>query len=114
MSPLFALNLSLLLLLPWYLVLGAVFWRTRRKPATAAQRAFDAASLLLALLLAALGGYWSLASADPAAGAIWKQVLASLVGYGLFLLVLALAFGLRARAASRMDSAPSRRATAAE
>lgn len=114
MSPLVTLNLSLLLLLPWYLVLGVVFWRTRRRPATRRQRAFDAASLMLALVSAALGGYWSLASADPAAGAIWKQVLASLVGYGLFLLVLALAFGLRARAASRTDRAPSRRPAATE
>jgi hypothetical protein len=95
MNPLVALNLSLILLLPWYLVLGIVYWRTRRKPASAAQRGFDAASLLLALVAAALGGYWSFGHADPGAGAIWKQVLASLVGYGLFLLVLALAFVAR-------------------
>lgn len=101
MNPIVALNLSLILLLPWYLVLGIVYWRTRRKPATAAQRGFDLAVLLLALTAAAAGGYWSLAHADPSAGAIWKQVLASLVGYGLFLLVLALAFLARRSGASR-------------
>lgn len=101
MNPVVALNLSLILLLPWYLVLGIAFWRTRRKPASGAQRGFDAASLLLALAAAMLGGQWSMAHADPAAGAIWKQVLASLVGYGLFLLVLALAFLARRGGASR-------------
>lgn len=100
MSRVVALNLSLLLLLPWYLVLGIVYWRTRRKPATAAQRGFDVASLALALAAAALGGYWSFGHADPNAGAIWKQVLASLVGYGLFLAVLALAFAVRRVGAS--------------
>ncbi|WP_257388658.1 hypothetical protein [Tahibacter caeni] len=100
MNPVVALNLSLILLLPWYLVLGIVFWRTRRRPASAAQRLFDSASLVLALLAAAYGGYWGLAHADPGAGAIWKQVLASLIGYGLFLAVLALAFLWRRRGPS--------------
>ena len=75
MNHIVALNLSLILLLPWYLVLGIVYWRTRRKPASAAQRGIDVASLLLALAAAALGGYWSFGQADPQAGAIWKQVL---------------------------------------
>ena len=97
MNPVVALNLSLILLLPWYLVLGIVYWRTRRKPATSAQRLFDAAALVLAVAAAALGGYWGMANADPHAGAIWKQVLASLLGYGLFLAVLALAFLCRRR-----------------
>lgn len=101
MSPIVALNLSLILLLPWYLVLGIVYWRTRQKPASTLQRGFDFASLLLALAAAAVGGHWSLAHADPHAGAIWKQVLASLVGYGLFLLVLTLAFFTRRYSASR-------------
>jgi hypothetical protein len=95
MNPVIALNLSLLLLLPWYLVLGIVYWRTRRKPANGAQRAFDAASLCVAVLAAAAAGWWSMHNADPAAGAIWKQVLASLAGYGAFLAVLAAAFWLR-------------------
>lgn len=95
MSPVIALNLSLILLLPWYLVLGVVYWRTRRKPASAMQRLFDAAGLLCALAAAAASGWWSMHHADPAAGAIWKQVLASLIGYGAFLLVLACAFVLR-------------------
>ena len=95
MNPVVALNLSLILLLPWYLVLGIAFWRTRRKPASGAQRGFDAASLLLALAAAMLGGQWSMAHADPAAGAIWKQVLATLVAYGAFLFVLTLAVPLR-------------------
>lgn len=97
MNPVIAVNLSLILLLPWYLVLGIVYWRTRPRPASAAQRVFDAASLLFALAAAAASGWWSMHHADPAAGAIWKQVLASLIGYGAFLLVLTVAFFLRRR-----------------
>lgn len=95
MSPVIALNLSLILLLPWYVVLGIVYWRTRRRPASVAQRLFDTASLLGALAAAAASGWWSMHNADPTAGAIWKQVLASLIGYGAFLLVLGCAFVLR-------------------
>lgn len=83
-----AVNLGLILLLPWYLVLGIVFWRTRRPPLSLGRRLADATALLLALLGSGIGGYWSFHHADPGAGAIWKQVLASLVGYGVFLLVL--------------------------
>ncbi len=95
MSPAIAVNLSLILLLPWYVVLGIVYWRTRRRPASVMQRVFDAASLLCALGAAAVCGWWSMHNADPTADAIWKQVLASLIGYGAFLLVLAAAFFLR-------------------
>jgi len=95
MNPAIAVNLSLILLLPWYLVLGIVYWRTRRRPASVMQRLFDAASLLCALGAAAVSGWWSMQNADPTAGAIWKQVLASLIGYGAFLFVLAAAFFVR-------------------
>lgn len=93
-----AVNLGLILLLPWYLVLGIVFWRTRKPPYGLARRLTDAAVLLLALAGAGIGGYWSFHHADPGAGAIWKQVLASLVGYGVFLLILACGFLTRRRA----------------
>lgn len=95
MSPLVELNLGLILFLPWFAVLGALFWIYPRRPRTAARRAFDAAALLLALLAFLLGVHWANASADPAYGRMWRQILATAVGYGAFLAVMAAAFVLR-------------------
>jgi len=52
--------------------------------------------LLLALSASFLGMRWGLLRASVESGAIWKQVLASLIAYGAFVLVLALGAWLRA------------------
>jgi hypothetical protein len=90
-------NLALILFLPWFAILGALFWIYPRAPRTAARRAFAAASLLASLGAAAGGMAWGLLTADPTAGRMWKQVLATSVAYGLFLAVMTLAGGLRHR-----------------
>lgn len=92
-----AVNLSLILFLPWYLVLGVLYWRYRPLPAAAGARRLDVIALLLALAAAAAGQYWGYYGASASAGAIWKQVLASLLSYGLFLAVLLAAFLWRRR-----------------
>ena len=40
---------------------------------------------------------WAYGYADPRWGGMWKQILATSVAYGAFLLVLGVAFGLRKR-----------------
>lgn len=97
MSSPFALNLALILFLPWFILLGALFWLFPRQPRTAARKRFDIAALLVAFVLSYLGmqlGY-ALGLADAGTGAIWKQVLATLVAYGAFLAVMFLAVMLR-------------------
>jgi hypothetical protein len=89
--------LALILFLPWFAVLGALFWLFPRQPRHAARRGFDVAVLLAAAVLSFLGMRWGYLGASPEAGAIWKQVLACLVAYGAFLAVLGLAWPLRAR-----------------
>jgi hypothetical protein len=91
------LNLALLLFLPWFAILGALFWIYPRAPRTLPRWLFDMGSLTLATVAAALGMYWSMVNADPTAGPIWKQVLASTVSYGLFLLVMTVAIFVRGR-----------------
>jgi membrane-associated protease RseP (regulator of RpoE activity) len=89
--------LALILFLPWFLVLGALFWLLPRQPRNARRKAFDMATLVVALALSFAGmrvGY-ALGAADLASGAIWKQVLATLVAYGAFLFALTLAVPLR-------------------
>ena len=61
------------------------------------RRLFDASTLALATLAGVLSTWWSIANADPGAGAIWKQVLASTLSYGAFLGVMTLAVFVRRR-----------------
>jgi len=95
MNPLVELNLGLLLFLPWFLVLGVLFWLFPRQPRHAWRRLFDAVSLAIAVLAFVIALHWSLGNADPAQGRMWGQILATSVGYGVFLGVLALAGLLR-------------------
>lgn len=88
-------NLALILFLPWFLILGGLFWRYPRSPRNWSRRAFDGAGLALATLAAALGMYWGFYNADPSHGGMWRQVLATSVAYGLFLLVMTIAILLR-------------------
>ncbi|WP_407352738.1 hypothetical protein [Luteimonas sp. R10] len=97
MNPLVELNLALILFLPWFLILGVLFWLFPREPRTAARRAFDAVALLLALVAFVLSVHWAHGSADPVYGPMWRQVLATAIGYGAFLAVMTVAFFLRRR-----------------
>lgn len=97
MSPLVETNLALILFLPWFLILGTLFWLYPRTPRDAARRLFDAASLLLASAVFVAALQWAYAAADPGYGRMWKQVFATSVGYGLFLAALLAAFLLRRR-----------------
>ena len=91
------LNLALILFLPWFAILGYVFWRFPGRPRSAARRSLDAASLLMATVSAGIGMQWSFLHADSRYGGMWKQVLATSVAYGLFLLVLTVAVVIRWR-----------------
>ena len=91
--------LSLLLFLPWFGLLSALYWFFPRTPRPLARRVFDATVLLLALVLSIAGMHWGHAAgaADAHSGPIWRQVLAVLYAYGAFLAVLAVAVPLRMR-----------------
>ncbi|MCX7041606.1 MAG: hypothetical protein NT117_02740 [Gammaproteobacteria bacterium] len=91
MNSLVELNLAMILLLPWYAILGYVFWRFPSQPRNPARRGFDLASLLMAFVLAIVSMQWSFHHATPNYGGMWKQVLATSVSYGVFLLVLTVA-----------------------
>ncbi|MBD9378777.1 hypothetical protein ACTJI2_07605 [Pseudoxanthomonas sp. 22568] len=90
------LNLALILFLPWFAILAALYWIYPRQPRGTGRRLFDTIALVLATALSAWGMHWGFLNADPNAGAIWKQVLATSVAYGLFLMVMTLAIAVRA------------------
>ncbi len=105
--------LSILLLTPWLLVLGWIYWAYPRDlPQTVRRRGFDAVALLLAAVattLAALAGFDAATLPEPSglgriSGAIWQQVLPALCGYGAFTAVLLPALWLRQRGWVRRGS----------
>ena len=59
------LNLALILFLPWYAILGALYWIYPRAPRTRRRRMFDAIALALATFASAISMYWSFDWADP-------------------------------------------------
>ena len=95
--------LAIILFLPWFLLLGALFWLFPRQPRNPRRKAFDIAVLVVAFVLSFVGMQWgyALGAADVGTGAIWKQVLATLVAYGAFLFVLTVAVLLRSLFLSR-------------
>lgn len=97
MNPLVEANLALILFLPWFLILGALYWIYPRQPRTAGRRLFDVAALALSLVAFMASVHWAFGMVDPAQGKMWQQIVVTSVGYGVFLLVLALAVLLRRR-----------------
>ena len=97
--------LAIILFLPWFLLLGALFWLFPRQPRNPRRKAFDIAALVVAFVMSFVGMQWgyALGLADVGTGAIWKQVLATQVAYGAFLFVLTVAVPLRSVFLSRIS-----------
>ncbi|HEX7814338.1 hypothetical protein [Dyella sp.] len=96
--------LAILLLAPWLLILGWLYWAYPKSlPRTGARRGFDGLILLLAAGAAvgsALLGFDGVqvpqvGQFGPQSGAIWRQVLPALYGYGACVGVLVLGAVLR-------------------
>lgn len=94
MNAVVELNLSLLLFLPWYLLIGWLFLRLARRSPRSHLRTIALATPAAGLIAAGIAGAWAYGEAGEATGAIWRQVLACSVGYGAFLAVLSAGFVL--------------------
>lgn len=97
MNPLIELNLSLILFLPWFAILGTWFWLYPRQPRDLWRTMFDSVALALSAGAFVASVYWSYHHADPGHGRMWRHILATALGYGVFLASLATAFLLRRR-----------------
>lgn len=97
MNPLVELNLSLILFLPWFAILSALYWAFPRQPRGGARRIFDVVALVLSTVAFLASIYWSYYNADTGYGPMWKQILATALGYAVFLASLALAVLVRHR-----------------
>jgi hypothetical protein len=94
-NPLVETNLTLILFLPWFLILSALFWIWPRQPRGLARRLYDLAAILVSLALFVASLYWLQDLADPAHGRMWRHILATAAGYGVFLAAMLVAFVLR-------------------
>lgn len=97
MNRLVELNLALLLFLPWFAILGTLYWMYPRQPRPARRRWLDAGALALAVLAFVATMHWGHGWADRGYGRMWQQIVATSVAYGMFLGVLAVAIWLRRR-----------------
>jgi len=97
MNPSVETALAFILFLPWFSLLGALYWAFPRRPRHARRRIADALVLLAAaaLALAAMRAGFGLGAGRG--GHLWAQILATLFAYSAFLAALALAALVRAR-----------------
>jgi hypothetical protein len=105
MNPQVEITLALILFVPWFSILAVLFWVYPRQPRMPARTVFDSLSLATATALAAWGMQRGYHLADPAYGAMWKQVVATMGAYGMFLLAMTVAVGLRHRWLRRLRTA---------
>ena len=96
MNPLVEANLTLILFLPWFLILAVLFWAYPRQPRGLWRRLYDIAAVLLSLGAFVASLYWLQDIADPAHGRMWRHILMTAACYGVFLAVMLAAFILRA------------------
>jgi hypothetical protein len=99
--------LAVLLLAPWFAVLGWIYWRTA-PPRFAASRRFDAMALLLAALLSVAGMALGLRYEPVGHHPIIREIAASVIAYKAFLLVLGAAWFWRRRPVAAFSVVKSR------
>ncbi|MFO0394744.1 MAG: hypothetical protein ACK508_02525 [Lysobacteraceae bacterium] len=101
--------LAVLLLAPWFAVLGWIYWRTAPAP-FAAGRGFDIAALVGAIALSVAGMVAGLQVEPAGHHPIIREIVASLIAYKGFLLVLVAAWFWRRRGAASAEASAASRA----
>ncbi|MET0226491.1 MAG: hypothetical protein ABW187_08635 [Dokdonella sp.] len=96
MNPAIETALAFILFLPVFAIIGALYCLFPRTPRGAARLLGDLAVLLLAAALSVFAMRWGFHAAAGVAGALWKQIVATLLAYGAFLAIVCIALPLRA------------------
>ncbi|MEP7042948.1 MAG: hypothetical protein ABI843_07785 [Dokdonella sp.] len=96
MSPTVESGLAFILFLPVFFIIGALYCLFPRSPRGAARLLGDLGVLILAALLSVFAMRWGFHAASGVAGALWKQIVATLLAYGAFLGIVCIALPLRA------------------
>lgn len=96
MSQTFETGLAFILFFPVFSILGALYCLFPRSPRGALRVLADLAVLVVAAVLSIVAMRWGFHAATGIAGQLWKQIVATLLAYGVFLAVLCCAVPLRA------------------
>lgn len=96
MHSLFESDLSFLLFLPTFAIIGALYCAFPRRPRSALRWLADIAVVLMAAVLSIIAMRWGFRASIGSGGALWKQIVATLLAYGVFLGVLVIALAVRA------------------
>ncbi|HEY0233158.1 MAG TPA: hypothetical protein VGC55_18065 [Dokdonella sp.] len=96
MNPSIETALAFILFLPVFAIIGVLYCLFPRHPRGAARLLGDLAVLILAAVLSVFAMRWGFHAAAGVAGALWKQIVATLLAYGAFLAIVCLALPLRA------------------
>lgn len=96
MHSFFESDLSFLLFLPTFAIIGALYCAFPRSPRNALRWLADIAVVIAAAALSIAAMRWGFRASIGSGGALWKQIVATLLAYGVFLGVLAVALPLRA------------------
>ena len=92
----FETGLAFILFLPVFCIIGALYCAFPRQPRSATRRLCDLLALIVAAALSVLAMRWGFHAAVGVAGPLWKQIVATLLAYGVFLAVVCLALPIRA------------------
>lgn len=110
MSTIVEHNLAALLFLPWFLILGTLFWMVPRQPRHAARRRFDLVALAVSVAAFFATIHIARLYSDPRYGHVWEQIVSTAAGYVVFLGALSVAVLLRQRWLRRQQRDAARRA----
>lgn len=97
MSPAVETALAFILFLPSFAILGTLYCMFPRQPRHARRMLADVAVLLLSGALSIAAMRWGFAAVAGEGDRIWQQIIATLLAYGVFLVLLTLAIFVRAR-----------------
>lgn len=107
LPPLLETGLALVLFLPTFAIIAGLYLAFPRQPRPRWRLGFDLFVVLLAAACSAAAMRWGFRIATGVGGAIWRQLLATLLAYGAFALVIVAGLVARSllsrRAAGRMD-----------
>jgi hypothetical protein len=101
MQTVYGASLAFFLFLPVFAILGVLYCAYPRTPRGFARFFADIAVLVVAALLSVAAMRAAFAAANGVGGAIWKQVVAALIAYGTFLVVVIVAAIVRAKIFAR-------------
>jgi TRAP-type C4-dicarboxylate transport system permease small subunit len=95
MNPDIETGLAFILFLPVFCIVGALYCLFPRQPRGVWRLAGDLALLIAAAALSVFAMRWGFHAAAGVAGALWKQIVATLLAYAAFLAIVCLALPLR-------------------